>query len=285
MDSSNIKYNIHLDDAHLKLIKKRAKNFRSLMNKLQNGEKIDGELRLESFYEKGSEDSVPQGQKKFRRKSKVKTWKKGNFEVRPTFKKSVTKLISKPEKKENSQEQITEIKKCHLEVKNNKKEAEGSYDPSDLFGLLAQSNGSSEDSLDLSRFEKEKTRLKQVATAMNSIFSGNDNVVRENDIDDFKLKKYLNETISNESLEPVKKDLTPALNYLQSLFEDFIGKHRKVWNYERMNNYPDFKKIEDEDETNQIMKLKAMLPQLEDYYLNLLTEEWELLVQEIRNKV
>ena len=92
-------------------------------------------------------------------------------------------------------------------------------------------------------------------------------------------------TISDESLEPTKKDLTPALNYLQSLFEDFTRKHRKVWNYERLNNYPDYKTPDDEDDGVQLMKLRIVLPQIEDYYLNSLTEEWELLMQDIRNKV
>ncbi|KAK6637964.1 hypothetical protein RUM44_008387 [Polyplax serrata] len=175
------------------------------------------------------------------------------------------------------------------------------YDPSDLFGLLAtsRSSGSSEDSemgnyktnnRNLTDSEKEESRLKQVATAMSKIFCVTDTPAVHHGKNEFDksvtgFKQYLTPKPSEENLEPSKKDLSPALNYLQSLFEDFIAKHRKVWNYERTNNYPDYKTPKNEDEAVQLMKLKIVLSQLEFFYLNSLSEEWDLLINVIRNRV
>lgn len=301
MEFSNIKYNLHADDAHLKSVKKRVKNFKNLITKLRNGESIVGKIEshdnsesgLDNLYEK--EDSLVT--KKMRRKSKMKIGRKRNVDT-ATFKGSTNELVSKAELNKN---QLTDQDKCRSVAPadagsdpkiDSRKSSKSGYDPSDLFGLLAtsRSTGSSDEnevghprsSQRLTDTEKEENRMKQVATAMRTIFSENNQFSIK---DSIGLKHYLAHRTSDENIEPIKKDLSPALNYLQSLFEDLAAKHRKVWTYERINNYPDRKTPQNEDENVQLLKLKIVLSQLEEYYLNQLTQEWDLLMKAVRRKV
>lgn len=263
------------------------------------------------------EDSSSYGSKKIKKKPKIKTVKKNLFDD-ATNKNLTRKFIidngmTDDEKKEKlnksddlvrlkiialkstKEDESVQIQDGDLTEKNSKTKTVG-YDPSDLFGLLAtsRSTGSSDESgLDnyKKNIEKNENRLKQVAKAMSTIFSTSDTTTLysiKNEVD-FKtnsgLKNCITRKSSEETLEPVKKDLSPALNYLQSLFEDFIAKHQKVWNYERMNNYPDYKTTGNEDKSVQLIKLKVVLTQLESHYLHKLDREWDLLINVIRNKV
>lgn len=328
---ANIKPTLQVDETHLKCVKKKIKAFKNLMIKLQNGEnifeKVEGNDAGESMAEAANvsltnkEDVMAcQGVKKSKKKSKIKIAKKETLEEN-NFKNSTSELTSsrnfaetEKEKGEDNAEMnvvrqkkhdkmILEAKDCVKQGKASREHSKSaSYDPSDLFGLLATScsTGSSEESeienykpnnRNLTDSEKEESRLKQVATAMSTILCVPDASTLypgKNDFDyksSIGLKQYLTQKPSEENLEPIKTDLSPALNYLQSLFEDFTAKHRKVWNYERVNNYPDYKTPKNEDEAVQLMKLKIVLSQLEFYYLNSLTEEWDLLINVIRNSV
>ncbi|KAL0272004.1 UNVERIFIED_CONTAM: hypothetical protein PYX00_005144 [Menopon gallinae] len=303
MEFSNIKYNLHVDDAHLKSVKKKVKNFKNLMIKLQNGDSITGKVDVldngdsDHARKKAASEKEASALKKIRKKSKIKIAKKGSLDIRPNLEESggavAAKDVSKLEQKDEAENKEEESERIAQ-----KPQKAGGYDPSDLFGLLAtsRSTGSSEESEaskkstnNLTDSEKEENRMKQVATAMNTIFSSDESGIfycRGNDLKpSLEVKQYFSQDNSDDNLEPIKKDLSPALNYLQSLFEDFVAKHRKVWSYEKINNYPDHKTPEDEDEGIHVMKLKIVLSQLEDFYLNSLTEEWDLLMQTIRKKV
>lgn len=302
MEFSNIKYNLHVDDVHLKSVKKRVKSFKNLMIKLQNGESITGKVDVldngdSDHARKKSSEKETAPLKKIRKKSKIKIVKKGSLDTRPNLE-LTGEAISVKDVPRTEQKDDGENKEEEGERMTQNPQKAGGYDPSDLFGLLAtsRSTGSSEESEaskkstnNLTDSEKEENRLKQVATAMNTIFSGDESGIfycRGSDLKpSMEVKQYFSRNNSDDNLEPIKKDLSPALNYLQSLFEDFVAKHRKVWSYERVNDYPDHRTPEDEDEGIQVMKLKIVLSQLEDFYLNSLTEEWDLLMQTIRKKV
>lgn len=325
---NDIKHNLQTDEVHMKILKKKIKLFNNFMVKLQHGENIIGkssdvmeslgeESNNKNFLRETEERIGFHGLKKSKKRPKIKIVKKEIVEelhlknITPDkqisdkdLKKTDNAVVTENDLNEKEQaEENHEKESITTEKSNNKPSKNSSYDPSDLFGLLATSRSTeSSDESDvgnqktrtrvLTDSEKEENRLKQIPMSMSTIFCITDNnssgYPGKNDYD-YKPsagpKQHLTRKASDENIEPVTKDLSPALSYLQSVFDDFAAKHRKVWNYERVNNYPDYKTPKNEDEAVQLLKLKIVLSQLEFYYLNVLTEEWNQLINVIRNKV
>nr|XP_046481034.1 uncharacterized protein LOC124218539 [Neodiprion pinetum] len=97
---------------------------------------------------------------------------------------------------------------------------------------------------------------------------------------------------SNNSSEYVPDNVEATISYLSNLFEEIISCYRRNWQHDRESGYPGYKggqgdlvaatEEQIEIRIEEIARLNAILPKLEDSCIKKLTESWLSLISKVR---